>query len=129
MQRDRVQGNRLHHASSSSHSGQSCQAVFKVSQCPHIFSSDYRFKFDLNSTQRLGFIVPSELDLHATKALPPRLQQDLKLGGTTIYLPLLPAVANQLGKGTDFADLDPLVLLFLNKLQRLEVSVVTPCVY
>lgn len=112
------------------------QAVFKVTRQPHIFSREFRFKFDLSASKKLGFITPHELDANDIHRLPPQLRRDIDRDGTCVYLPLEDEDTVRVGSGDGqlgstvlkrvctgmFAELDPLVLLLLNRLQRLEVS-------
>ena len=82
----------------------------------------------MDGTGNLGFIVPIALQDHERRALPAGLIKRLReQGGTCVYLPLTEQASEQLLPASDFAELDPLVLLFLNKLQQLEVSMLPHC--
>ena len=86
------------------------KSVFKITDEPQVFSNGYRFKFSVTDpSEPLGFVVPHWID-----ELPRFAPDNL----TSILLPLRGNADDIWGY---FEDLDPHLLLFLNKLKAIEV--------
>ncbi len=86
------------------------KSVFLVTNEPHIYSRGFRFKFKRKDEKdKLGFIIPHWLD-----EIPNYVDQTL----TNIVLPLREDIKEEILK---FKDLEPTIILFLNKLKVIEV--------
>ena len=88
------------------------KSVFRVSDCPHIFSNGFRFRFEKPTDKEgFGYILP-----HWVEVLPAAVEE----GFTSIMLPLLPQkrelIADQLSR------IEPETVLFLKKLKRLHLG-------
>ena len=92
------------------------KASFKVSDTPHIFSGPYRFYFT-----REEVIVPHWLD-----EVPVEIQGHLRPDHTTFFLPFredLPAETINFLKETVLTKLEPLSVVFLQNIQKVNISV------
>ena len=84
------------------------KSVFGITDTPKIFSNGFKFKFD--AKVKLGYIMPTWIS-----KLPNYINSSL----TNIYLPL-----NQKGKEViqNFREIDPEIILFLDKLKIITVN-------
>ncbi|CAM4909922.1 unnamed protein product [Rotaria socialis] len=97
------------------HKGIGFKSVFMVSDCPEIYSGSYQFCFDtVHGTQQIGYIRPIWVD-KSSEILP---SNDEWI--TRIRLPI-----KQDKRGDrlqrNFDDIQPILLLFLNRLRRIEI--------
>lgn len=86
-----------------------------VSDCPEIYSGSYQFCFDtVNGTQQIGYIRPIWLD----KPFEP-----LPLNNIWVTCIRLPIKKEKRGDRLqrNFDDIQPILLLFLNRLRRIEI--------
>jgi len=93
------------------------KSVFRVSDEPEIYSNGYQFKFSNKSTlgakgvvNKLAFILPEWIE---------RKRVDVEDGYTNIILPFKKALSKE--EKLRITDIEPDLILFLNKLQRLEI--------
>ena len=86
------------------------KSVFLVTNEPHIFSNGFQFKFKRKDEKDdLGFIIP-----HWVEQVPEQIEPNI----TNILLPLRENVKQQI---TKFRDIEPAIILFLNKLRTIEI--------
>lgn len=86
------------------------KSVFMISSEPQIFSNGYSFKFkEISPEEQLGFIVPYWI-------FEPYDFIDKNL--TNIVLPIKKEFKKEISK---FSDFDPLLLLFMKKLKKIEI--------
>lgn len=86
------------------------KSVFRVSKEPQIFSNGFRFRFEeTNNSSKLGYIVPHWIDQE-----PDFIDGNL----TNILLPLKEEAKRFLSK---FNEIEPELLLFLQKLSNIEI--------
>ncbi len=85
------------------------KSVFKISPSPKIISNNFQFEFRHSSGADLGYIVPYWL---------PTIPEGIDPQVTTIILPLREDARDQLDL---FETIDPTLILFLRKLQRIEI--------
>lgn len=83
------------------------KSVFAVSDRPEIHSNGFHFRFDSSGEGRLGYVVPQWIDGQSDQA------------GTRIVLPPKPGRSFN---SSDLSELSAELLLFLNKLRRLQVT-------
>ncbi|CAF1558251.1 unnamed protein product, partial [Adineta ricciae] len=94
------------------HKGIGFKSVFMVSNRPEIHSGEYHFCFDtVDGTHKIGYICPIWLD-HYEESLP-----NTKEWTTCMRLPIQRTCRLQ----GDFNDLQARILLFLNRLRRIEI--------
>jgi len=91
------------------------KSVFRVTDQPHIFSNGYQFKFNSNvkikgRKLKLGYILPEWIEDNFEYINPKE---------TTISLPFLKNISDKQKK--QVFDIEPDLLLFLNKLSRLDI--------
>ena len=85
------------------------KSVFKISPSPKIISNNFQFEFRHSDSDDLGYIVPYWL---------PTIPDGIDPQVTTIILPLREDARDQLDL---FETIDPTLILFLRKLQRIEI--------
>lgn len=94
------------------------KSVFRVSNEPEIYSNGYQFKFYGHSNSilkkpgnKLGFILPEWIEEH---------DEDIEAEFTNVVLPFKKGLSPS--EKLRLADIEPDLILFLNKLQRLEIN-------
>eukprot|EP00435_Cladocopium_sp_Y103_P007182 s3744_g2.t1 len=94
------------------------KSTFAVSNCPHVLSGSWSFKFDVDSLGKLGYVTPTWLSDKELKQLPVPVQDAHRQGGTLIYLPLFSGFS---GIVEAFENLlqNHATLLFLKRLCRI----------
>lgn len=85
------------------------KSVFKVSDSPKIISNGFQFEFKRSDGSNLGYIVPYWL---------PTIPEYADRQVTNIILPLRDDARERLNL---FDEIDPTLILFLRKLQRIEI--------
>jgi hypothetical protein len=94
------------------------KSVFKVSPHPEVHSRHYHLRFDSTDASGLGYICP--------KPTAPLAAWD-EVGGTSIVLPISAHSADADVRDFEVAmsKMQPLLLLFLHKLERIELTLTT----
>lgn len=94
------------------------KSVFRVSDEPEIYSNGYHFKFDSHTTLgkrqkeiKLGFILPRWIDLP---------DSEINENFTNIILPFKDSLSYE--EKSRLSNLDPDLIIFLNKLLQLEIT-------
>lgn len=85
------------------------KSVFKISDSPKIISNGFQFEFRRSDGSNLGYIVPYWL---------PSIPEYANSSVTNIILPLRADARERLNL---FDEIDPTLILFLRKLQRIEI--------
>eukprot|EP00392_Amoebophrya_sp_AT5.2_P009813 g9841.t1 len=112
------------------HKGVGFKSVFKVTKTPIIHSGRYSFHFDSSALNGLGYLVPFPLPRLASNLSADVLASSSTTGtattatnfGTRIVLPLVDSLSAVQLVGRLSEDLQPRLLLFLRKLQRLVLA-------
>lgn len=94
------------------------KSTFAVSNCPHVLSGCFTFKFDVDSLGKLGYVTPTWLSDKELKRLPIPVQDAHRQGGTLIYLPLFSGVSG-IVEAFDNLLQNHATLLFLKRLCRI----------
>ncbi|CAK8996577.1 unnamed protein product [Durusdinium trenchii] len=102
------------------HKGIGWKSCFQVSDCPHMLSGSFTFKFDVKKLGKMGYVTPTWVHEEELHQLPPEVWEAYDAGYTVTYLPLRPGTEE--GVELALADLEEHLpcLLFLRRLQRLE---------
>ena len=101
------------------------KSTFTVSQCPHVLSGDFTFKFDVDGPLgKLAYVTPTWLTDAELEKLPQPVQDAHRNGGTVIYLPLRGG-SNGIVEAFDRLCQHNVTLLFLKKLRHVRLGY--PC--
>ena len=98
------------------------KSTFAVSQCPHVLSGDFTFKFDVGGPLgKLAYVTPTWLQDFELEKLPKPVQDAHKSGGTVIYLPLRTG-SDSIAEAFDRLCQHHVTLLFLKQLRHIQLE-------
>ncbi|CAE7574629.1 NOV, partial [Symbiodinium pilosum] len=106
------------------HKGIGWKSVFRISDCPHVLSREFAFKFDtMGPLGKLAFVTPTNLSDEEIQSLPEPVKEAKDAGKTVMFLPLraesdAPAVEAELKQ----IAAQHLCLAFLRRLRRLQLQ-------
>eukprot|EP00913_Durusdinium_trenchii_P014536 g13636.t1 len=98
------------------------KSTFAVSNCPHVLSGSFTFKFDVAGTLgKLGYVTPTWLSEEELEELPVQVRMAHLNGGTVIYLPLLSGFSS-ISEAFDQLLQHHVTILFLKRLCRINLE-------
>eukprot|EP00439_Symbiodinium_sp_Y106_P071256 s694_g12.t1 len=110
-------------AGQTGHKGIGWKSVFRISDCPHVLSREFAFKFDTaGPLGQLAYVTPTNLTDEEIESLPSPVKEAKAAGRTVMFLPLrsvsdAPAVEAELKQ----IAAQHLCLAFLRRLRRLQL--------
>eukprot|EP00435_Cladocopium_sp_Y103_P048361 s1194_g14.t1 len=76
-------------AGQTGHKGIGWKSVFRISDCPHVLSNAFAFKFDTRGPLgKLALVTPTNLSDEEMEALPAPVREAKAAGNTVMFLPL-----------------------------------------
>ncbi|CAK9058891.1 unnamed protein product [Durusdinium trenchii] len=76
-------------AGQTGHKGIGWKSVFRISDCPHVLSNAFAFKFDTRGPLgKLALVTPTNLSDEEVESLPPAVKEAKAAGNTVMFLPL-----------------------------------------
>ncbi|CAE7699213.1 NOV [Symbiodinium microadriaticum] len=98
------------------------KSTFAVSQCPHVLSGDFTFKFDVGGALgKLAYVTPTWLEDSELEKLPKPVQDAHQSAGTVIYLPLRTG-SDSIAEAFDRLCQHHVTLLLLKQLRRIQLE-------
>jgi len=99
------------------------KSTFVVSDCPHMLSGPFTFKFDIGGPLgRLGYVTPTWVGTKELARLPAEVLAAHKGGGTVVYLPLRPGAAASVSLALEHLEAHHACLLFMRRVRHLEIE-------
>ncbi|CAE8723647.1 unnamed protein product, partial [Polarella glacialis] len=93
------------------------KSCFQVSDCPHMLSGPFTFKFDIaGPLGKLGYVTPTWLDALELAGLPQAVRDAHEAGSTVIYLPLRPGAVSGVSAALRHLEEHHVCLLFMRRL-------------
>ena len=113
-------------AGQTGHKGIGWKSVFRISDCPHVLSNAFAFKFDTRGPLgKLALVTPANLSEEEIEALPAPVRKAKAAGNTVMFLPLR-SKGDALAVDAELHHIaaQHLCLAFLRRLRRVQLRFV-----